>query len=253
MKQDNLIGISISHQRTDSDLLGLMVQILLNTCRALFLLISSYSNTAYVSFSLQPFRIPQMKEISPSHTCNQSGSKVGVPDVPPNALPAFKHFTASLKPGKTSQLGEGRRIPLHPRTPLPAPTGTGARLAPASPRGGGLYSRCLLFDLQRCYLPLFVELVIEGAHDVGRERREVLLGVHGDRWRGATEPRSWQLRSPAANPVVPGPREAAAPRCPRRGLMDLGVPGLPGPHTPRCHAPPCLRTLARSPPPRTCP
>lgn len=38
---------------------------------------------------------------------------------------------------------------------------------------------CSLLDLEGRHLPLLVELVVQGAHDARRQRREVLLRVHG--------------------------------------------------------------------------
>lgn len=92
----------------------------------------------------------------------------------------------------------------------------------------------LLLDLQRCHLPLFVELVIEGAHDVGRERREVFLGVHGGNSGRSPEPRNSSARG------CPGGAGAG-------GVCGSALPPAPA-HGPRRLEPACL-----APPPRAVP
>lgn len=112
-------------------------------------------------------------------------------------------------------------------------------------------SGCLLLDLQRGHLPLFVQLVVEGAHDVRCQRRKVFLGVHdGSSW--GDDPRSPETPQPTAALVLP---ESAARRCLRLRLIDHAVPGSPvslrrrvPPHEPRldphsAHLPRGCRTV----------
>lgn len=123
--------------------------------------------------------------------------------------------------------------------------------------------RLLLLDLQRCHLPLFVELVIEGAHDVGRERREVFLRVHGGSSGRSPEPRGSSARGcpggagaggvcGSALPLAPahGPRRLA-PAClalPPRAVSEPGPgprPRTPAPGRPTAHDPARHRQCSR--------
>lgn len=144
-------------------------------------------------------------------------SKAGTPNRPP--------CNAALK------AGPGAATPAERREPFPQ--GVGARVARARPASAPAPNpacpRHSLLDLQRGHLPLFVELVIEGAHDVGRERREVLLGVHGGN-----------------SGCPPKPRDSSARDCPGcagdQGSLRLraasGAGAWATPPRPACLAPP---------------
>lgn len=142
--------------------------------------------------------------------------------------------TLRAKPAEATLAGKGA-----------VPSGSQGRVPPPLPTPNPGCPRLLLLDLQRCHLPLFVELVIEGAHDVGREEREVLLGVHGDSSGSSLELRGSSARG------CPG-RAGSQGSLRLRAASGTGSWATqPRTHLPRSAAARRLRTKAWTPPPPT--